>query len=162
MLSLQENVTIYSQALDHRDTRERARRQAKQLFWRVFSEGKRRQLWNSLICRRNHLHDLGETLQHTQVKSRHAVSLQNVNIAEIRGSEGRCQDFDAAFRPTHNRTEERWVNIATAIKLDVTLPPVELIQVGDVYYVRDGHHRISVAKSFGQIVIEAEVIVWEI
>jgi hypothetical protein len=41
------------------------------------------------------------------------------------------------------------------------LPPVELIQVGDVYFVRDGHHRISVARMMGQDSIDAEVTVWE-
>jgi uncharacterized protein (DUF1015 family) len=85
-----------------------------------------------------------------------------VPIAKIQGSEGRCQDFDSAFHPTHNHTEERWVSIATAEKLEVSLPPVELIQVGEIYYVRDGHHRISVAKSLGQMVIEAQVTVWDI
>jgi len=42
------------------------------------------------------------------------------------------------------------------------LPPVELVQVGDVYFVRDGHHRISVARTVGQRDIEAEVTVWHV
>jgi uncharacterized ParB-like nuclease family protein len=41
------------------------------------------------------------------------------------------------------------------------LPPVELVQLGDLYFVRDGHHRISVAQAMGQESIEAEVIVWQ-
>jgi hypothetical protein len=41
------------------------------------------------------------------------------------------------------------------------LPPVELIQVGSVYFVRDGHHRISVARAMGQQEIEAVVTVWQ-
>lgn len=162
MLSTQESVSIYNQGLGHPDAGYRARRQAIQLFWRVYSQGQRRRLWNRLVHNENYLRELSEALQGTQVKSRHAAGLQTVSIAKIHGSEGRSLDFDAAFYPTHNRTEERWVSIATAQKLDVALPPIELILVGDVYYVRDGHHRISVAKSLGQIVIEAEVTVWEI
>jgi len=161
MLSLQENVTLYSQGLDQQDSQYTARRQATQLFWRVYSEGKRRQLWSSLFRRQNHLHDLSKTLQTAQIKSRHAAGLQSVPISRIRGSEGRCRDFDAAFRPAHTCTEERWVSIATAEMLEVALPPVDLIQVGDTYYVRDGHHRISVARSLGRMVIEAEVTVFE-
>jgi hypothetical protein len=44
----------------------------------------------------------------------------------------------------------------------VPLPPIKLIQVGDCYYVRDGHHRLSVARALGEQFIEAEVTVWEI
>lgn len=43
----------------------------------------------------------------------------------------------------------------------VKLPPVALIQVGEVYFVEDGHHRISVAKLWGEHEIEAEVTIWE-
>jgi hypothetical protein len=52
--------------------------------------------------------------------------------------------------------------VAKARLKGVTLPPVELIQVGDVYFVRDGHHRISVARAFGQEHVDAEVTVWEV
>lgn len=162
MLSTQESVSIFNQGLGNPDAGYRARRLAIQLFWRAYSQGQRRRLWNILVHGESSLRDLNELLHSTQVKSCHAAGLQYVAIDKIHGSEGRSQDFDVDFHPTHNRTEERWVSIATAQKLDVALPPVELIQVGDIYYVRDGHHRISVAKSLGQMVIEAEVTVWEI
>ncbi len=162
MLSMQENVAIHNQTLGQSDARHRARRQAIQLFRRVYSQGPRLRFWNSLIHGGNPLRELSEALQTAQVKSRHAAGLQSVPIARIHGSEGRSRDFDAAFYPTHDRTAERWVSIAKALMLDEALPPVALIQVGDVYYVRDGHHRISVAKALGQMVIEAEVTVWEI
>ncbi len=162
MLSTQESVSIFNQELGNPDAGYRARRQAIQLFWRAYSQGQRRRLWNKLVRSRNYLLELRGALQGKQVKSSHAAGLQYVAIDKIHGSEGRSLDFDAAFLPTHNRTEERWVSIATAQKLDVALPPVELIQLGNIYYVRDGHHRISVAKSLGQMVIEADVTVWEI
>ena len=162
MLSLQESVAIFNQELGHEDAGYRARHQAIQLFWRVYSEGRHRRWWNSLVRRKNHLRDLGKALQGKQVKSQYAAGLRNVVIARIRGSEGRGQDFDAAFRPNSSRTEERWVNIAAARRLEGALPPVELIQVGNIYFVRDGHHRISVARALGQKEIEAEVTVWEI
>jgi len=85
-----------------------------------------------------------------------------VSIRDIRGSEGRCGDFDADFRPLQGHTRDRWVGIATAREMGKTLPPVELIQIGDLYFVRDGHHRISVAQAMGQEAIEAEVTAWKV
>ena len=51
--------------------------------------------------------------------------------------------------------------MAAAVQTGQHLPPVELIQVGSAFYVRDGHHRISVARVLGQVTIEAEVTVWD-
>jgi hypothetical protein len=53
---------------------------------------------------------------------------------------------------------ERWINIAVARDMGVVLPAVDLVQVGDVYYVRDGHHRISVAKAMEQLDIDARIV----
>jgi hypothetical protein len=55
-----------------------------------------------------------------------------------------------------------WLSVAVARQRGKSLPPVKLIQVGDVYYVQDGHHRISVARALGQRDIEAEVTVWQV
>lgn len=85
------------------------------------------------------------------------AGLKVVDIDQIHGSEGRTEDFDAEFRPLRETTRDRWVRIARAFMRGEALPPVELIQVDDVYYVRDGHHRISVAKSLGMHYIDAEI-----
>ena len=83
-------------------------------------------------------------------------------VRQIRGSEGRCADFDADFRPLQTHSKGRWVNVAVARERGMGLPPVELIQVGDVYFVRDGHHRISVAKALGEEAVDAEVTVLDV
>jgi hypothetical protein len=88
--------------------------------------------------------------------------MQAVPICQIRGSQGRCHDFDRNFYPLQDHLKSRWLRVAMAWQLGLALPPVELIQVGDVYFVRDGHHRISVAKALGQLEINAEVRVWHI
>lgn len=88
------------------------------------------------------------------------VGVCTVPVCQIRGSEDRSADFDPKFRPLHDRTRGRWLSVATARLMGVTMPPVTLIQVGGTYYVRDGHHRISVARAMGQESIEAEVAVW--
>src|SRR6266508_3609036 len=76
--------------------------------------------------------------------------------------EGRCDDFDVGFHPLKEHTEERWVSVARAQLRGLGLPPVELIQMGDAYFVRDGHHRISVAAALGQQEIDAVVTVWQV
>jgi hypothetical protein len=56
----------------------------------------------------------------------------------------------------------RWLSVAAARDQGKGLPPVVLVQVGDVYFVRDGHHRIAVARALGQLDIEAQVTVWHV
>jgi hypothetical protein len=85
-----------------------------------------------------------------------------VSISHIRGSQGRSRDFDCDFNPIQDYTRGRWLNIAVARQQGKSLPPVKLIQVGDIFFVLDGHHRISVAQALGQQDIEAEVTVWRL
>lgn len=70
--------------------------------------------------------------------------------------------FDDAFHPIRTHTELRWRRVARAGLAGVTLPPVELIRIGEAYFVRDGHHRISVARALGQKEIDAVVTVWQV
>jgi hypothetical protein len=83
-----------------------------------------------------------------------------VAIAEIQGSESRAKDFDRDFNPLRGTTLERWVNIFKARAQGKEMPPVELVRYGDNYYVRDGHHRISVARARGEAYIDAHVTLW--
>lgn len=132
-------------------------------LYRSALRGARLGKWYALLTRRPYT-----LLRLNQVDARgvawrnHFVGVCTVPICEIRGSEGRSGDFDAKFRPLHDWTRGRWLSIATARLMGVTMPPVKLIQVGDTYYVRDGHHRISVARAMGQEWIEAEVAVWRL
>lgn len=86
--------------------------------------------------------------------------LRTVEICKIIGSEGRTRDFDRGFHPLQDRTRERWLRVLNAFEQGLPLPPVELVRVGGAYYVRDGHHRISVAAALGQRAIEAHVTEW--
>ena len=83
--------------------------------------------------------------------------VQTVPLSRIVGSVDRYRDFDRAFFPTQSHTEERWRRVNRAWYLDISLPPIVLYQVGDVYFVVDGHHRVSVARNQGQEFLEAEV-----
>lgn len=94
------------------------------------------------------------------VSGQRDAGLQQVAIRHIDGSEseGRCADFDGRFRPLNPKLEARWLSVAMAWHRGIELPPVSLIQVGNRYFVRDGHHRISVAAAVGQEFIPAFVI----
>jgi hypothetical protein len=96
------------------------------------------------------------------VHERRYVGLRSVPIDQIRGSEGRSTDFDRNFCPLQDRTRGRWLGIAQARQAGKSLPPVLLVQVREAYFVRDGHHRISVACALGQRTIEAKVTVWQV
>ena len=83
--------------------------------------------------------------------------LQVVPLDMIVGTVDRAADFDRGFRPTSARLRSRWERIAAAQRRGEALPPVSLYRVGELYFVRDGHHRVSVAKSQGRTDIDAYV-----
>ncbi len=102
-------------------------------------------------------------LSYDQVKEKLRIGgpiyrgVRTVEVAKIVGSVNRYRDFDRAFLPTNNHLANRWQRVDRAFYEDVGLPPVVLYKVGDVYFVVDGHHRVSVAREQGQQYIEAEV-----
>ena len=83
--------------------------------------------------------------------------LKAVPLDLIVGSEGRYRDFNSHFLPRADHLKSRWVRVDLAHYADVPLPPVRLYEIGGVYFVRDGNHRVSVAKLRGQAAIDAEV-----
>jgi hypothetical protein len=83
--------------------------------------------------------------------------VQTVPVEKIAGSLNRYHQFDRAFMPLEDRIANRWENIDRAFYQEVDLPPVVLYKVGEVYFVVDGHHRVSVAREQGQKFIDAEV-----
>ena len=83
--------------------------------------------------------------------------VQTVHVDQIVGSLNRYHQFDRAFLPVEDQIASRWQNIDSAFYKDISLPPILLYKVGQVYFVVDGHHRVSVAREKGQEFIEAEV-----
>ena len=84
--------------------------------------------------------------------------MQVVPVRQIIGSVDRFRDFNSAFLPLHNHTAGRWKSVDRAYHTDIRLPPIQLYKVGDVYFVKDGNHRVSVAREHGVDFIDAEVI----
>jgi len=83
--------------------------------------------------------------------------LEEVPLDKIVGSVGRYRDFNSAFLPKNEALSERWARVDAARETLTGLPPVDLIKVGDLYFVRDGNHRVSVARAHGEKTIEAYV-----
>jgi len=92
------------------------------------------------------------------IRGQYDRGVQSVPVAKIVGSQGRATDFDRFFRPMNNATEQRWKSIMHARYRDVELPPIELYKLSDIYFVRDGNHRVSVARRQGAVELDAYVI----
>jgi len=85
------------------------------------------------------------------------MGVRPVEVNKIVGSLNRYHQFDRAFLPLEDQIANRWQSIDRAFYQEVNLPPVVLYQIGEVYFVVDGHHRVSVAREKGQMFLDAEV-----
>jgi hypothetical protein len=83
--------------------------------------------------------------------------LQIIKLDAIVGTVDRTQDFDRSFRPLTTRSRMRWERIAAASRRGESLPPISVYEISGLYFVRDGHHRVSVARSLGRTDIDAYV-----
>ena len=83
--------------------------------------------------------------------------LQDVPLEKIAGSVGRYRDFTRDFLPKSQKSRERWSRVYAVANSQSGLPPIELYKIGDVYFVRDGNHRVSVARHLNAKSIQAHV-----
>jgi hypothetical protein len=84
---------------------------------------------------------------------------QDIPVDRINGSVGRENDFDNSFRPLKKHLRDRWIAVYESFEAD-RFTPIQLYKIGNDYYVEDGHHRVSVARTLGRLSLRAEV--WEI
>jgi hypothetical protein len=85
------------------------------------------------------------------------LGLQTIQLDSIVGTVDRSREFDRAFRPTSGKVRTRWERIAEATRKGEGMPPIDVYRVGELHFVRDGHHRVSVAREMGWEVIDAYV-----
>jgi len=127
----------------------------------AFQSARRQAFWHEML---GHLRGkAAELLSFDEIRTRLRLreesyrGLQDVPLDRIVGSVGRYRDFTANFLPKNPEMQERWSRVyAQATGLE-GLPPVELYKVDDVYFVRDGNHRVSVARQLGAKTIQAHV-----
>jgi hypothetical protein len=127
-----------------------------------FNRARQREMFGRALgllrSEKNQLLSLKEVRALLRPHSESYRGLRTVPIDRIAGSEGRYQDFNRIFLPKHEHLRGRWTRVDIAHYQQVHLPPVTLYEIGGIYFVRDGNHRVSVARSQGGEFIDAEVI----
>ncbi len=127
-----------------------------------FDSALRAGFWRSVISwftqSPNTLLPYDEIRKSLPLSNQHYIGLRQVAVNQIVGSVSRYNDFDRAFLPRHTHIQGRWMSIDRAHLTDVLLPPIEVYKIGETYYVKDGNHRVSVARKKGQYYIDADVI----
>jgi hypothetical protein len=127
-----------------------------------FSAARRRAFieeWlNFFTGRPNELLSFESVRQSLRLQDSSYKGLQEVELDKIVGSVGRYRDFTRTFLPKNARNEQRWRRVDAVTHDMMGVPPIEVYKVGDVYFVRDGNHRVSVARAHGATTIEAYVI----
>jgi hypothetical protein len=111
-----------------------------------------------LKVQRDEMLSLGDVRSLLRPDSETYRGMRTVEIGKIVGSEGRYKDFNRKFLPRHDKLMRRWMRVDMAHYQNITIPPIKLFEIGGVYFVRDGNHRVSVAKSQRAEFIDAEVI----
>ena len=129
-----------------------------------FMRARRHQVLSSLAARlRNDKVDVVQSMSFDDVvealgrRAENYLGTKVIPLDAIVGSVDKVRDFDRRFRPTSGRSRQRWERLARASRTGEEIPPIDVYQVGDYYFVQDGHHRVSVARSLGLDVIEAHV-----
>lgn len=131
--------------------------QARADFQRARFKAFMNQVWGALSGQPSTLLSYDEIKEKLHVGGPIYRGVKTVRVDQIVGSLNRYQDFDRVFLPKYNELQQRWTSVNRAFYQEISLPPVVLYKVGEVYFVVDGHHRVSVAREQGQIFIEAEV-----
>jgi len=85
------------------------------------------------------------------------LGLQTIRLDTIVGTTGARRDFDRCFRPAASQVRSRWERLALAQRRGEALPPIEVYRLGGLHFVDDGHHRVSIAATTGQRLIDAYV-----
>ncbi len=126
-------------------------------FQRALRRGFLRKLVARITGQENELLPYSEVRSQLPFQGQHDLGQQTIPIDKIVGSVGRYRDFDRAYLPTQTATAQRWIGISKARYKDIDLPPIEAYKIGEVYFVKDGNHRVSVARERQQVFIDAYV-----
>ena len=129
-----------------------------------FGRARRNQALAKLAARlRREPDDVGLMLPFEEVvealgrRGERSLGLQSVELDSIVGTVDRGREFDRSFRPTSPGVRGRWERIARAERKGESMPPIDVYRVGELHFVKDGHHRVSVARAMGRETIDAYV-----
>jgi hypothetical protein len=105
----------------------------------------------------NHILPFEEVVRALGRRGERRLGLQVIPLDSIVGSVDRAREFDRRFLPTSPRVRERWQRINTAQRRGESMPPIDVYRIGELHFVKDGHHRVSVARALRHSDIEAYV-----
>ena len=105
----------------------------------------------------NHILPFEEVAQALGQIGQRRLGQQVITLDSIVGTVDRSREFDRRFRPTTQRVRPRWERIAVAQRRGEGMPPIDVYRIGDMHFVKDGHHRVSVARALGHKDINAYV-----
>jgi len=126
-------------------------------FSKAISTAFAQELKDLLLRRSKHLLPFDEIKEKLDLWYGKDIGLKSVPLCSIVGSQGRYKNFTRHFLPLDENLRDRWKQIDSAVESGKDLPPVELYKVCNAYFVKDGHHRVSVAKAKKKSFIEAKV-----
>ena len=130
--------------------------------YHAFRRARRRAAWEqfrALLTRRSaDLLCYGKLRDFLDVTGVEDLGRQQIATQNIIGSVERCSDYSRDFSPRKDSDRGRWVRIKQLLNTGTVLPPIKVYQVGEVYFVVDGHHRVSVARQTGRASIPAQVV----
>jgi hypothetical protein len=128
-----------------------------------FGRARRRRALSQIAARLRRQSDLTAILPFDEVvralgrRGERNLGLQTIRLDSIVGTVDRSREFDRRFRPTSGRVRPRWERINTAQRKGHPMPPIEVYRIGELHFVKDGHHRVSVARALGYDDIDAYV-----
>lgn len=105
----------------------------------------------------NHILPFEEVVSALGRRGERRLGQEVITLDSIVGTVDRSREFDRRFRPTSTRVRPRWERIATAQRRGEGMPPIDVYRIGDMHFVKDGHHRVSVARALGHKDINAFV-----
>ena len=117
------------------------------------------EMLSHLTGRHSELMNFDDIRSRLHLHEEHYEGVQDIPLKNIVGSVGRYKDFTATFLPKNSSMKERWSRVYALANSLEGPPPIELYKVGDAYFVRDGNHRVSVARQLGASHIQAHVVV---
>ncbi len=132
--------------------------QTEENFEKAKNRARIQVLLSKLRWENSDLLSLYEVTELIKPRSQSYLGIKTIPIKDIIGSEGRARDFSKAFYPKRELLKERWKSIDKAHLQYVDLPAISVYKLGQWYFVRDGNHRVSVAKSQGAAFIDAEIV----
>ena len=127
-------------------------------FYKAKKRARFQTLMGTLKWKNTDLLSLYDVTSIIKPKGETYVGMKTIEVDKVIGSEGRYHDFSAAFYPKKAMLKNRWASIDSALNKDIILPPISVFSLGGWYFVRDGNHRVSVAKTQGVEFIDAEVV----